>query len=214
MNLKKCSLIWVTMFLVAFMVGCENKKQCPACNGVGFYTDNRSGVIVDCVVCEDGKVSTEEYERLTGTRDMDTEPVEVKKYCSICHGTGIFRAPKTIMQYKCTYCQGRGVADDERYNTTAPLYECVDCGGKGRNIYDGTFCSTCYGHGTVYRSVVDQLNSAPPTQSKSLCGACGGSGVCPVCKGYDGHRYGDIRYCSTCGNTGKCKWCYGEGISH
>lgn len=212
MELKKSILdIIFTLLICILLSGCSNERNCPGCDGMGGFPDD-SGWIV-CRICNgDKKISSEYYESLTSQPTVNTEPAKVVKYCNICNGTGRFHAPRSVMESECHFCHGTGIADDDRYNTTAALYECIDCGGTGKNQWDGTNCYSCNGTGLSRMSVEDQINSNPPTARGNLCGACGGTTVCPVCHGHAGHRYGDIQYCSSCGNTGKCKWCYGRGF--
>lgn len=192
--------------------GCDSDKTCPGCNGHGALTDGT--YTVTCFYCNgEGKVSKEKYEMLTSGPDVDDEPVRTDKYCTMCMGTGKFHAPKSIFVNDCTFCHGTGVADDDRFNTTADLYVCVDCGGKGTNFYGDGQCTTCNGTGMSYLSVEQQLQQGPRSSGRQLCAACGGSEVCPVCHGHDRYMIGgEVPYCSSCGNTGRCRWCYGSGF--
>ena len=57
----------------------------------------------------------------------------------------------------CNICNGTGVAIDDRNNTTANLYTCIDCGGSGKSPWDSNNCNTCNGTGLSYMSIPAKL---------------------------------------------------------
>lgn len=209
-NLNITLSIFLLTSLFFLLSACSGDKTCPGCGGNGTFAFGESTFA--CQYCQGaGKISSEEYDFLTSKPKVSNEPVEVRKFCVICKGTGKFHAPQSFIVSDCNICNGTGVAVDERNNTTVSLYECIDCGGSGKSLWDGSSCKNCNGTGLSYMSVAEQINSGPAKTKGNLCGACGGKTVCPICRGNSTPNHGDINYCSACGNTRRCKWCYGRG---
>lgn len=204
-------VVVISTQLLVCISSCSSEKTCPGCSGTGTFIYGEGSIT--CQYCNgSGKISSDTYDLITSRPEVSNEPVQTKKYCAICQGTGKFHAPNSFIVTDCNICNGTGVAIDDRNNTTANLYTCIDCGGSGKSPWDGNNCNTCYGTGLSYMSIPAQINSNPVKSRGNLCGACGGKTTCPVCRGISSPGYyGDIDYCSACGNTRRCKWCYGRG---
>ena len=209
--MKRSILFLIIGHISAILCASGDVQICSKCNGAG-YVRGLGFSKYTCSVCKGkGKITTNVTNGSLTKSSTSNKSENIKKICSMCNGCGKFRAPNSIMVSTCSFCKGRGVSLDERYNTTVKVYVCIDCGGRGTSVWDGTSCTNCLGTGYTYSSLEQQINSSPSSSKGSLCGACGGSTRCPVCKGYGGSRYGDVKYCKSCGNTGKCKWCHGRG---
>lgn len=217
MDMKR--IIIRNMFLLCVYIllclGCDNKVKCIGCEGTGIFVYN--GGSVTCAFCKgEGEVPKSKMEALLPGGEMDDDPVHTGSYCTFCMGTGKFKTNMFPFESQCSMCGGRGVSDNPQNNSNAPLYRCVFCEGGGKNPFGGGTCTFCNGYGISLLSPSDQdrmiERSMGPQGSQSLCGACGGSGVCPVCKSSGGAKYGDMQYCSVCGNTRRCPWCHGRGI--
>lgn len=191
----------------------DSSVECVGCNGRGVFTFG--DLKVECQYCHGaGTISKDMARRLQpgSVVDDDAEPVNDGYYCNICMGTGKFRVNTFPFESPCNMCNGRGVSQDSRFNGNAPLYRCVYCNGSGQNMFGDSQCTFCRGYGISLMTPQQQSEMANSRPQQSLCGACHGSTVCPVCKVTGGVDYGGIRYCKACGNTGRCRWCYGRGI--
>lgn len=214
LSVKK-STVFLCIYFLLLSMGCrDNKVECIGCGGKGVFTYPGGEVV--CEYCNgEGKISLTQLAKLLPDREKDDEPIRMGSYCTFCMGTGKFRTNTFPFESVCSMCGGQGISDNPRNNTDKPLYKCVYCEGSGQNPFGGGTCTFCHGYGISLLSPSDQDRmSDRPRQSQSLCGACGGSGVCPACHSSGGVKYGEMRYCSVCGNTRRCPWCYGRGMKN
>lgn len=107
------------------------------------------------------------------------------------------------------------------YRCDSKTLSCPICNGTGHYLSDDIFmsqmnCWACLGKGQVPFEEYSKLINMPVRDNdrQHLCGACGGSGRCPVCGAFGKTKYGDMQYCKTCGDTGKCAWCHGSGLQN
>lgn len=123
-------------------------------------------------------------------------------------------------------------AEDTGSDESEPMASCPFCGGSGSGPGGGN-CGFCGGSGEVTAveaaqgrhvmnggSVSDFYPSGGSSSGSSqqsgprdrMCPACGGGGVCPVCRG-NGEviNYGNTSICDYCYGEGRCPKCMGHG---
>lgn len=152
-----------------------------------------------------------------------TEDIEITTTCFSCNGTKI-----------CQACFGRG-GKKIGYGADAIWYQCSVCIGK-------SICNKCKGNGEIktvtrynakgqpiatldeatgkmyYNTGYNSSNAYPDRPTKSIiddrCGACQGTGICPICKGA-GYTYNQLTSayhpCGVCRPVGYCPACLGRG---
>ena len=163
-NLNITLSIFLLTSLFFLLSACSGDKTCPGCGGNGTFAFGESTFA--CQYCQGaGKISSEDYDFLTSKPKVNNEPVEIRKFCVICKGTGKFHAPQSFIVSDCNICNGTGVAVDERNNTTVSLYECIDCGGSGKSLWDGSSCKNCNEnflneYSSIYNSDLNSANTS------------------------------------------------------
>lgn len=177
------------------MIGCEEKKDCPICNGLGEVVGYGT-----CPACKgEKKLTTEQCEQVmeimnkirSGSINVNQQQMAT---CPVCKGAGTNNFNGDVNT--CGFCNGVGEVSQES-------------AAQMRHVMQG-------GHVSDFYPTPSPSPSSPSSNSTSgrLCPACDGSGVCPVCNGSGNNSYyGETpRPCPKCYHTGKCYKCMGNGI--
>lgn len=193
--MKKTLFLLLTLLL---LVGCESKRTCPLCRGVG--TVEIFGEDLTCSLCNGEKeVSEDDYERFMETDEAVRESLRdhrsrgnATEPCPFCGGQG------SSYGSTCGYCGGTGRVSS-------------DAAARGGHVVGGGSVRD-FGRGSEDASS-DNAGRPASAPRDRICPTCGGSSRCPVCNGAgESTSYGGSpRICQFCYGQGECPKCMGNG---